>query len=192
MDIVQMVLCGKVNKDLCAMLKGKGVGLSGLDGSLFLAKRHTDSAETDFGRVGDIELVHPEIVTTMLDQGYIPVISSVALDMDDEKSCNINADTAASKIAAALHAKKLILLTDVPGLMMDPKDPETLLKTVKVSSVPALVSQNVIKGGMIPKVECCVEAIRQGVESATIQDGRLEHSILMELLSNDGIGTMFC
>lgn len=192
MDIVQMVLCGKVNKDLCAMLEGKGIGLSGLDGGLFQAVPHTDEQHTDYGRVGDIVQVNPEIVEKVMEQGYIPVISSVASGIDDGLSYNINADTAAAKIAAALKAKKLILLTDVKGLMEDPQDESTLIRQLKVSQVPVLVKQGIIKGGMIPKVQCCVEAIRQGVQRANIQDGRIPHSILIELLSNEGIGTMFC
>lgn len=192
MDIVQMVLCGKVNKDLCAMLDGKGIGLSGLDGKLFEAVPHTDAENTSYGRVGDIVKVNPEIIENVMDQGYIPVISSVASGVEDNLSYNINADTAAAKIAAALKAKKLILLTDVAGLLEDPKDESTLIRQLKVSQVPPLVKQGVIKGGMIPKVECCVEAIRQGVQRANIQDGRIPHSILIELLSNEGIGTMFC
>lgn len=191
MEIVQMVLCGKVNKDLAARLEGKGIGLSGLDGDLFLAIPHTDEEGTDYGQVGDIVKVNPEIVAKTIADGYIPVISSVARGLNDHKSYNINADTAASKIAAALKAKKLILLTDVKGLMRDPKDEDTLIESLKVSQVPALINEGVISGGMIPKVDCCVEAVRQGVSTASIQDGRVPHSILMELLSNDGIGTMF-
>lgn len=192
MEIVQMVLCGKVNKDLCSLLAGKGIGLSGLDADLFEAVAHTDEEGTDYGRVGDIVRVNPEIVEKVLNDGYIPVISSVARGKDDGLSYNINADTAAAKMAAALKAKKLILLTDVTGLMKDPKDDESLIRKLKVSQVPVLIKEGVISGGMIPKVECCVEAIRQGVERANIQDGRIPHSILIELLSNEGIGTMFC
>lgn len=192
MDIVQMVLCGKVNKDLCALLSGKGIGLSGLDGRLFQAIPHTDEYNTDYGRVGDIVKVNADVVRTIMDRGFIPVISSVAQGIQDGLSYNVNADQAACKIAAVLKAKKLILLTDVPGLLRDPKDPATLFSQVKVSQVPALVHEGIITGGMIPKVSCCVEAIRQGVQRANIQDGRVPHSILMEILSNDGIGTMFC
>lgn len=191
MEVVQSMLCGKVNKDLTAMLQGKGVGLSGLDGNLFLAKRHLDADGTDYGQVGDIVEVHPEIIRHVLDQGYIPVISSVAAGIEDNKSYNINADTAAAKVAAALKAKKLILLTDVKGLMRDVQDESTLIPEVKVSQVPALIKEGIISGGMIPKVNCCVEAVRQGVQRANIQDGRVAHSILIELLSSEGIGTMF-
>lgn len=192
MNIVQMVLCGKVNKDLCSLLGGKGIGLSGLDARLFEAVPHTDDEQTDYGRVGDIVKVNPELIQNVIDQSYIPVISSVAGGQDDGLSYNINADTAACKIASALKAKKLILLTDVKGLMEDPSDESTLIRKLKVSQVPALIREGVISGGMIPKVDCCVEAIRQGVQRANIQDGRVPHSILIELLSNEGIGTMFC
>ena len=193
MDIVQMVLCGKVNKDLVTLLAragGRGMGLGGMDGGLFSAKQLTDEAGTDYGYVGEITEVNPAPVTDLLDAGYIPVVSSVAGGADGETAYNINADTAAAKLAIALKAKKLILLTDVRGLLRDPKDEETLIRSLKVSEVPALVKAGVISGGMIPKVECCVEAVRNGVERANIQDGRVKHSVLMELLSDDGVGTM--
>jgi acetylglutamate kinase len=191
MDIVQMVLCGKVNKDLVSLMEGQGVGLAGMDGGLFKAVRMRDEAGTDYGYVGDIVEVNPKIVQDMIDEGYIPVISSVAAGIDEDTTYNVNADTAASKIAVALKAKKLILLTDVKGLMRDPSDPNSLIEKLKVSQVPALTMAGVISGGMIPKVDCCVEAVRQGVERANIQDGRVPHSILIELLSNEGVGTMF-
>ena len=195
MDAVQMVLCGKVNKNLVGLLDkagGNGVGLSGMDGGLFQAVRLTDPDGTDYGYVGDIVKVNEKIVLDLLEKGYIPVVSSVAAGLDDDTNYNINADTAAEKLAVALRAKKLILLTDVRGLMRDPKDDSTLIPKLKVSEVPALIREGVITGGMIPKVDCCVEAVRQGVERANIQDGRVPHSILIELLSQDGVGTMFC
>ena len=194
MDIVQMVLCGKVNKDLVTLLAkagGRGIGLGGMDGGLFQARRLTDRIGTDYGYVGEIVDVDPSPVVDVLQQGYIPVVSTVAQGVDDDTNYNINADTAASKLAVALGAKKLILLTDVRGLMLDPKDDSTLLPALKVSEVPRLVRDGVIKGGMIPKVDCCVEAVRKGVEAANIQDGRVAHSILIELLSKVGVGTMF-
>ena len=194
MDIVQMVLCGKVNKDLVTLLEkagGRGIGLGGMDGGLFQAKRLTDRTGTDYGYVGDIVDVDPSPVIDMLEQGYIPVVSTVAQGIDDETNYNINADTAACKLAVALKAKKLILLTDVRGLMLDPDDESTLLTNLKVSEVPRLMRDGVIKGGMIPKVDCCVEAVRKGVDQANIQDGRVKHSILIELLSKVGVGTMF-
>ena len=162
-----------------------------MDGGLFQAKRLTDRAGTDYGYVGDIMDVDPAPVIDVLQQGYIPVVSTVAQGIDDETNYNINADTAASKLAVALGAKKLILLTDVRGLMLDVNDPDSVIHRLKVSEVPKLVRDGVIKGGMIPKVDCCVEAVRKGVERATILDGRVQHSILIELLSKVGAGTMF-
>lgn len=189
MDIVQMVLCGKINKNLVALLnkaKGNGIGLSGMDGSLFQAIQ----IDEELGNVGSIQKVNPEIVENMLEKGYIPVVSSVAQGLDAETNYNINADLAASKLAIALNAKKLILLTDVKGLMKNPDDASSLIRELKVSQVPLLMKEGVIKGGMIPKVQCSVEAVRQGVESVNIQDGRIPHSLLIELLSNEGVGTL--
>ena len=194
MDIVQMILCGKVNKNLVTLLEkagGRGIGLGGMDGGLFRAVRLVDPDGTDYGYVGDIREVNAKIVLDALEKGYIPVVSSVAAGMDEDTNYNINADTAAEKLAVALHAKKLILLTDVCGLMRVPGDDTSLIPRLKVSEVPALIKAGVISGGMIPKVDCCVEAVRQGVERANIQDGRVPHSILIELLSKDGVGTMF-
>lgn len=194
MDIVQMILCGKVNKNLVSLFEkagGRAVGLGGMDGGLFKAIRLVDPDGTEYGYVGDIKEVNEKVVLDVLNEGFIPVVSSVAAGMDEETNYNINADTAAEKLAVALKAKKLILLTDVCGLMRDPKDDSTLIPRLKVSEVPALIKEGVISGGMIPKVDCCVEAVRQGVERANIQDGRVPHSILVELLSDDGVGTMF-
>ena len=194
MDIVQMILCGKVNKNLVSLLQkagGRAVGLSGIDGDMFKAVKLTDSEDTDYGYVGNIKEVDPGIVFDTLEKGFIPVVSSVATGEDGEIHYNVNADAAAEKLAVALKAKKLILLTDVCGLMKDPDDDTTLIKKLKVSEVPLLINNGIIKGGMIPKVNCCVEAVRQGVERANIQDGRVPHSILIELLSKDGVGTMF-
>ena len=190
MDIVQMVLCGKVNKNLVSMLQkagGRGVGLAGVDGNLFEAVRRDE----EHCNVGNIVDVHPEIVLDVLEKGYIPVVSSIAAGVDQTMNYNINADFAAEKLAIALHAKKFILLTDVKGLMRDFRDEDSLIREVKVSQVPGLMKEGVISGGMIPKVQCCVEAIRQGVETVNIQDGRIPHSILIEILSNEGIGTVF-
>lgn len=194
MDIVQMILCGKVNKNLVSLFEkagGRAVGLGGMDGGLFKAIQLVDPDGTEYGYVGDIKEVNEKVVLDVLNEGFIPVVSSVAAGMDEETNYNINADTAAEKLAVALKAKKLILLTDVCGLMRDPKDDSTLIPRLKVSEVPALIKEGVISGGMIPKVDCCVEAVRQGVERANIQDGRVPHSILVELLSDDGVGTMF-
>ena len=172
-------------------LVGHAVGLGGMDGGLFKAIQLVDPDGTEYGYVGDIKEVNEKVVLDVLNEGFIPVVSSVAAGMDEETNYNINADTAAEKLAVALKAKKLILLTDVCGLMRDPKDDSTLIPRLKVSEVPALIKEGVISGGMIPKVDCCVEAVRQGVERANIQDGRVPHSILVELLSDDGVGTMF-
>ena len=194
MEAVQMVLCGKLNKNLVTLLKnagGKGVGISGMDGGLFEAVKLNDPDGTEYGYVGDIVKTNPQIVLDMLEKGYIPVVTCVAAGIDDTCNYNINADTAAEKLAIALKAKKLIMLTDVRGLLRDPSDESTLIKHLKVSEVPSLVREGIIKGGMIPKVNCCVECVRQGVERANIQDGRVPHSILIELLTNEGVGTMF-
>ncbi len=192
MEIVQMVLCGKVNKELVSHLEGKGIGLGGMDGNLFQAIPHVEEgSDDDYGYVGDIVQVNCQLVSDVIDKGYIPVISSVAAGLYDGHSYNINADLAASQLAGALHAKKLILLTDISGLLADPADPDSVIANIKVSQIPALEATGVISGGMIPKVACCVEAVRQGVSRASIIDGRVPHSILIELLTNAGIGTMF-
>ena len=177
--------------DIVQKAGGRGVGLGGMDGGLFKAVRLRDPDGTDYGYVGEITEVNEKLVLDMLEEGFIPVVSSVAAGVDEETNYNINADTAAEKLAVALKAKKLILLTDVRGLMKVPGDDSTLIPKLKVSEVPALVKSGIISGGMIPKVDCCVEAVRQGVERANIQDGRVPHSILIELLSKDGVGTMF-
>ncbi len=192
MDIVQMVLCGKVNKNLVSAINrtgGRAVGLCGTDGSLFEAERMLEDG-VDYGYVGNIVNVNPGIVSYALDGGYIPVVSSVAQGVDAEVTYNINADTAASKLAIALGAEKLILLTDIAGLMLDPKDESTLLPLVHLTEIPKLIKNGVVKGGMIPKVDCCVEAVRQGVDRTTILDGRVPHSILIESFTDEGIGTM--
>ena len=191
MDVVQMVLAGKVNKHLVQLLSrhgGKAVGLCGLDGDLLCAVRHT--ADGDVGLVGDIETVHTAVLTDTLSHGYVPVVSSVAGGENGEVY-NVNADTAAAQIAACLHAEKLLLMTDIPGLLRDKDDPATLIPEVKVSEIPALKAQGIISGGMIPKIDCCVEAVRRGVTHTNIIDGRVPHAILMELFSDAGFGTMF-
>ncbi len=189
MDIVQQVLCGKVNKDLVATLNrrgGKAIGLCGMDAGLFQARQ----LDEKYGLVGEIVKVNPAPVRDSLKDGYIPVVSTVAQGVDGENAYNINADTAAAKLAVALGAEKLILLTDVRGLLRDPGNEETLIHVVGLSDVPQLVREGVIQGGMIPKIECCVEAVRSGVERTHILDGRIPHSILIEMLSDEGIGTM--
>ena len=189
MDVVQSVLCGKVNKNLVAQLNrlgGQAIGLCGMDGAMFQAEQ----LDAKYGLVGRITGVNPEPVENALMTGYIPVVSTVAQGVDADTAYNINADTAAAKLAEALGAEKLILLTDVRGLLRDPKDEETLIHVLHTYDVPALIAQGVTSGGMIPKMECSVEAIHGGVERVHILDGRIPHSILIELLSDRGIGTM--
>ena len=192
MDIVQMVLCGKVNKDLVATLNrsgGSAIGLCGLDGGMLKAVRRMEDG-TDYGLVGDIVEVDPKPIQDAIADGFIPVISTVAQGIDAETSYNVNADTAAAKVATAIGAEKLILLTDVRGLLRDKNDESTLISRIHPSDVPRLMKENVIAGGMIPKIDCCVEAVRSGVARAHILDGRIPHSILIEVLSDAGIGTM--
>lgn len=188
--VAQMVLAGKVNKDLVKLIEkngGKAIGLSGIDGSLIKAKKLTN--DIDLGFVGEITSVNTELLNLSMNSGYIPVVSSIAIGENDTNSYNINADTCASKIASALKAEKLILLTDVPGVMTNPDDSSTLISTLRLHQIPKLTVDKVIKGGMIPKINCCVESIRMGVKKAHIIDGRIKHSILLELLSKKGIGT---
>ena len=190
MDIVQMVLAGKVNKDLVQLLQrnsGRAVGLCGMDGGMLRAEKMT--ASEDLGYVGEIIDVNTQVIEDAMDKGYIPVISTVASGVDGN-AYNINADIAAAHIAAKLNAKKLILMTDVRGLLRDRDDESTLIPVVNVSSVPKLQHDGIISGGMIPKIQCCVEAVRSGVKRAHIIDGRIAHSILIELLTDEGIGTM--
>lgn len=187
-DIVQMVLAGKVNKDLVSMLESHGgtaIGLCGLDGNLIEAEQ----LDPDLGLVGEITGVDPRIIQNALDNGYIPVISTIGRGKDGTVY-NINADTAAARIAAEMGAPSLILLTDIKGLLEDKDDENTIIRTVGVSEVPFLKKQGIITGGMIPKIECCVEAVRRGVKQANIIDGRIPHSILIELLTDLGAGTM--
>ena len=189
MDVVQSVLCGKVNKNLVAQLNrlgGQAIGLCGMDGQLFQAVQ----LDEKYGLVGRITGVNPEPVENALLSGYIPVVSTVAQGVDADTAYHINADTAAAQLAAAMGAEKLILLTDVRGLLRDPRDEGTLIHVVHTYEVPELAAQGIISGGMIPKMECCVDAIDGGVERVHILDGRIPHSILIELLSDEGIGTM--
>ena len=182
--VSQMVLAGKVNKDLVKLIEkngGKAIGLSGIDGSLIKAKKLTN--DIDLGFVGEITSVNTELLNLSMNSGYIPVVSSIAIGENDTNSYNINADTCASKIASALKAEKLILLTDVPGVMTNPDDSSTLISTLRLHQIPKLTVDKVIKGGMIPKINCCVESVRMGVKKAHIIDGRIKHSILLELLS---------
>ncbi|MDD6989027.1 acetylglutamate kinase [Ruminococcus sp.] len=190
-DIVQMVLAGKVNKSLVQLLEshgGKALGFCGLDGRLLMAEKLVSSV--DLGYVGEIKEVNPAPLNNAMQNGYIPIVATVAGGYDGNVY-NINADLAAAQIAAKLGAKKLILMTDIRGLLRDVNDDDSLISVVNVSEVPMLKRDGIIKGGMIPKIDCCVEAVRNGVNRAHIIDGRLEHSILLELFSDEGIGTMF-
>ncbi|MGN0581809.1 MAG: acetylglutamate kinase [Oscillospiraceae bacterium] len=190
-DVVKMVLAGKVNKELVALLAANGgnaVGLCGLDGKMLMAEKL--KSEQDLGFVGEITGVNTKVITDSLNNGYVPVIATVA-STEDGQTMNINADTAASRIAAELGAENLILMTDIAGLLKDKDDPSTLIPSVNVSDVPFMKRQGIISGGMIPKIDCCVEAVRRGVRKTSIIDGRVPHSILIELLSSEGIGTQF-
>ncbi len=192
-DVVKMVLSGKVNKELVQLLaqhKGNAVGLCGIDGGMLIAeKKKTDDGQ-DLGWVGEITKVNTKPILDALDNGNVPVIATVATDKNGN-TYNINADTAAAQIAAELGAENLILMTDIAGLLRDKDDPSTLIPKVNVSEVPFLKRQGIISGGMIPKIDCCVEAVRRGVNKTVIIDGRVPHSILIEILSNEGIGTQF-
>lgn len=188
MRVVQQVLAGETNKDLVKLLNvegGRAVGLCGLDANLLTAKQERD----DLGWVGHITDVNVDLVEDLLDQGYIPVIASVAGD-DEGNSYNVNADTAAAAIAAKLNARRLILMTDINGLMRDVKDPETLISRLKVEEIEGLTKEGVISGGMIPKMACVVDTINGGVERVVLINGTLPHSILVEMLTKGGIGTM--
>jgi acetylglutamate kinase len=192
MEIVQMVLCGKVNKDITGLIQsagGRAIGLCGIDGAMLKARRIKGA---DLGLVGEIEEVDTSVLNTVMDTGAIPVVSSVAYGIGDDagKALNINADIAAARIAAALKAEKILLMTDVRGILRDVKDPDTLLKVVVRSELEDLKKGGVVSKGMIPKVDCCNLALDGGVKKAHIIDGRLPHSLLIELFTDEGIGTM--
>lgn len=194
MEVVQMVLCGRVNKEITAMIQGRGglaMGLCGIDGGLFTARRFKPDGE-DIGLVGEIEHVEALLLNTLLDSSVIPVISPVALGMgeDEGKSLNVNADTAAAKIAVALDAEKLLLMTDVRGILWDTQDPESLVRVIRRPDLDKLKTDGVITKGMLPKADCCALAIDGGVRRAHIIDGRLPHALLIELFTDEGIGTM--
>lgn len=193
MEIVQMVLTGKLNKDIVGILLqqgGKAVGLSGVDSGLLRAKK-IDKDGADLGFVGDVTEVNPEIVRSLLDQGFIPVISTVALgEQGDDARYNINADTAAAKIAIALGAEKFVQLTNVPGVLRDVNNPDSLIKRIAREAIPSMIATGVISSGMIPKIECCLTALKGGVPRTHIIDGRVPHSLLIEMFSDRGIGTM--
>ena len=188
-EIVQMVLAGKVNKDLVNILQnsgGRAIGISGIDGHLIDAKIRDDR----LGYVGEITNINIEIVEDILNMGYIPVISTVGLDSEGNVY-NINADTAAARIAGMLGAESLIMMTDIRGVLENKDDPSSLITKIVASEVRQLMNRGIISGGMIPKVECCVEAIRRGVKKVFVVDGRVPHCTLMELFTDDGMGTMF-
>ena len=187
-EIVQMVLAGKVNKTLVNLLEmhgGRAIGISGMDGRLIEAR----SKDPRLGFVGTITDIHIDPILDLLEKGYIPVVSTIGCDAEGN-AYNINGDTAAARIAGALRAERLILMTDIAGVLRDRNDPDSLIPHITLDEAAVLRSQGVISGGMIPKVECCIEAIRRGVLRVVIMDGRVPHSILMELLTDEGAGTM--
>ncbi len=187
-DIVQMILAGKINKTLVNLLQmkgGKAIGLAGMDGRLIQARMRDER----LGFVGDITHIHIKPVLDLLEKGYIPVVSTIGCDAEGN-TYNINGDTAAAHIAGALQAQTLIMMTDIAGILRDRSDPASLIPEVTVSEAEGLKADGTVSGGMIPKVDCCVEAIRRGVEHVVIMDGRVPHAILMELLTDEGAGTM--
>jgi len=188
-DIVQMVLAGKINKNLVNMIENKGgkaIGLCGIDGHMI----ESEMLDEKLGYVGEITKVNVQPILDVIEKGYIPIISSVGFDKDGN-SYNINADTAAARIAGELKAESLVSMTDIEGILRDKDDPSTLISKIYVSDAPQLIRDGVISGGMIPKINCCIEAIRRGVKKVFVIDGRVPHSILLETLTNEGIGTMF-
>lgn len=200
MEIAQMVLVGKINKDIVGMINnigGSAVGLSGKDGNLLVADKKLGRVRSpegqeelvDIGHVGEVRQVNPGILTTVIREGYIPVVAPVAAG-EGGVSYNVNADSAAGALAVALNADKLIILTDVEGILADRNDKDSLISTVKMDEVPNLVERRILEGGMIPKVECCVSALRGGVGTTHILDGRVSHSVLLEVFTDRGVGTM--
>lgn len=189
MDVVQQMLAGKVNKSLVALLKGRGIGLCGIDGGMLLCEKLRGSA--DWGYVGEIVKVDTHLPEFALNSGFIPVIATIGAD-EQGTPYNINADTAAGQIAVALGAAKLVSMTDTAGLLRDRYDESTLIERVLLDDVDDLTEQGIIAGGMIPKVQCCVDAVKGGVDEAAIIDGRVAHSILLEMFSHKGSGTLFC
>ena len=187
-DIVQMVLAGKINKTLVNLIQMKGghaVGLSGIDGGIIEATMKDEA----LGYVGKITKIRPQPINDLLEKNYIPVISTVASDRQGN-TYNINGDTAAARIAGALNAERLIMMTDIAGILRDKDDPSTLIPYITVAEAKKLYDSGVISGGMIPKVDCCIDALEHGVDNVVIMDGRIPHSILMELLTDEGAGTM--
>ena len=202
MDIVKMVLVGKINTDIVSKVclhGGKGIGISGKDNQLIKARKKAphvmmdnstgEEITVDLGLVGEIESVNTEIMEMLTENNYIPIVSPIGVD-ETGNTLNLNADTVAGDIAAKMDAEKLIILTDVPGILEDPNDPETLIKRVKVDEIKDLIDNGIVKDGMIPKVLTCVNAVENGVKSAHIIDGRIQHSVLLEIFTTKGIGTM--
>lgn len=202
MDIVKMVLVGKINTDIVSKVclhGGKGVGISGKDNHLIKARKKApqvvvdnttgEEKTVDLGLVGQIENVNPEIIDMLTSNDYIPIVSPIGVD-DNSNTLNLNADTVAGDIAAEVDAEKLIILTDVPGILEDPEDPESLIKRVRIDEIMELIDKGVVTDGMIPKVSTCINAIENGVKSAHIIDGRIKHSVLLEIFTKKGIGTM--
>ena len=196
MEIIEMVLVGKISTEIVSELikhDGEAISLSGKDSSLIFAHKKAaseiDGEVVDLGLVGEVDCVNTDLLDMFLDNDYIPVISPVGIAKDGT-SLNLNADTAAGEVASAVDAEKLIILTDVPGVLRDPSDPDSLIQKIRISEVPELIEKGIITGGMIPKIETCVKAIENGVESCHIIDGRKKHSLLLEIFTTDGIGTM--
>ena len=200
MDVVEMVLAGRVNKEIVSLISKCGasaIGLSGKDGNLILARKKVfkgkgengEEFDYDIGYVGEIVRINPEVIRSVISQGYIPVVAPIGAGENGE-SYNINADYVAGELAVALKADKLVLLTDVEGIFADPDDKDSLISSLKVSSIQSLIDRGVIKGGMIPKVQCCARALLGGVGRTHIIDGRIPHSILLEIFTHEGIGTM--
>ena len=196
MEIIEMVLVGKISTEIVSELirhDGDAISLSGKDSSLIFAHRKgaskVDEEVIDLGLVGEVDRINTDLLEMFLDNDYIPVISPVGIDVEGN-SLNLNADTAAGEVASAVGAEKMIILTDVPGVLRDPSDPDSLIQKIKISEVPGLIEEGIISGGMIPKIETCVKAIENGVKSCHIIDGRKKHSLLLEIFTTDGIGTM--
>lgn len=189
MDVVEMVLVGRVNKELVSLINqagGSAVGVCGKDGKLIVAR---PQGESDIGFVGEVAAVNPKLINDLIAGGHIPIISSVATD-ENGQSYNINADTVAGELAAALGAEKLILLTDTPGILQDYQDPASLIHKLDIRHARTLIEKEVVAGGMIPKVSCCIRSLAQGIQAAHIIDGRVPHALLLEVLTDAGIGSM--
>jgi acetylglutamate kinase len=198
MEIIEMVLVGKISTEIVSELikhDGKAISLSGKDSSLIFAHKkgasQIDEELVDLGLVGEVDCVNNDLLEMFLENDYIPVISPVGI-AEDGTSLNLNADTAAGEVASSVDAEKLIILTDVPGVLRDPKDPDSLIPVIRIDEIPSLIEDGIISGGMIPKIETCVQAIENGVTSCHIIDGRKKHALLLEVFTTEGIGTMIC